>query len=196
MRTSSVDIEHRRFIYQEPDTKSVHSTIVSNTTRGDGLKNEDGAAVENENESTINVKKEASFPLYFSQSESESILQITSEIKNKLEFLLRGTSESQAVGVLADNLELTRTGNNQSSSPAKNTNAPSSTTNSGTTKTNRRSIKTPVEESKKVDNTAATLEDEGGEEEVKEPTVKVNHYKEMGLENTSIVKRIAAQIGM
>ena len=36
---------------------------------------------------------------------------------------------------------------------------------------------------------------EEGEEEKKEPKIRVNHYKEMGLEETSIVRKIASVVG-
>ncbi len=50
---------------------------------------------------------------------------------------------------------------------------------------------------KKLDNEDKDQEAavEEGEEEKKEAKIRVNHYKEMGLEETSIVRKIASVVG-
>ena len=48
----------------------------------------------------------ATFPIFFTEAESESINEVTAEITNKLEFLFRGTAEAPAVGNLAENISL------------------------------------------------------------------------------------------
>ena len=52
------------------------------------------------------VEKEVEYPIYFTQEDSEEIFKLSVDIKERLDFLFRGTSEAPAVGSLADNLTL------------------------------------------------------------------------------------------
>lgn len=111
-------------------------------------------------------------PFFFTPSESKDILDMTENINHKLDSLFRGTTDSPAVGNLAENLSLPST-------------PPMSPKGQIVPKSNKK------EKASKVP------KDEGDdeEEEKKEPKAKVNHYKEMGLEETSIVRKIAGVVG-
>ena len=84
LRTSSVNIDDRRFLFQDLGTE-----VTLSSGRGE---NED-----------LEAKK---FPVCFSNKESEPINQMTDEINKKLEFLFRGTTDVPAVGSLASNISL------------------------------------------------------------------------------------------
>lgn len=48
------------------------------------------------------AKEEEVYPIYFTQAESEAIAERSTIVYNKLEFVLKGTSVTAAVGVLSD----------------------------------------------------------------------------------------------
>jgi len=111
-------------------------------------------------------------PFFFTTSESKDILDMTESINHKLDSLFRGTTDSPAVGNLAENLSLPGT-------------PPMSPKGQVALKSNKK------EKASKV----SKEENEDEEEEKKEPKAKVNHYKEMGLEETSVVRKIAGVVG-
>ena len=93
---------------------------------------------------------------------------------------MRGTSEAAAVGLLGENLDLPSSGaTNTSTLPKKGSSA---------------NLNPP--KLLKKNTIAEPPAGDENEEEKKEVPVKVNHYKEMGLEDTSIIKRIANQVGL
>ena len=93
---------------------------------------------------------------------------------------MRGTSEAAAVGLLGENLDLPSSG----------------ATNTGTLPKKGSSANLSAPKLLKKNTIAEPAAGDENEEEKKEVPVKVNHYKEMGLEDTSIIKRIANQVGL
>ena len=90
MRTSSVDINERRFIYKELGEIQRQSTFdtvaVSAFEEGTGLPASPRAA---------------SFPIHLSISESESLFELNQAISDKLTFVMKNVGEAPAIGSLA-----------------------------------------------------------------------------------------------
>ena len=82
LRTSAVNINDRRFLFTD--------LLGGDTVDKESLETE-----------------QANFPIYFTTNESEEIINMTTDIQNKIEFLTRGTTEAQTIGVLSDqNIDL------------------------------------------------------------------------------------------
>ena len=162
LRSSSVGIVDRRFLYQDIGLGSNQGTTL---TSGAGEPDVEPQAEE---------KKQgvAKMPFFFTASESKDILDMTESINHKLDSLFRGTVDSPAVGNLAENLSLPQT-------------PPMSPKGQVAPKLSKK------EKPSKV----AKEENDDEEEEKKEPKAKVNHYKELGLEETGIVRKIAGVVG-
>jgi hypothetical protein len=96
LRTSAVDINARRFIFNDGQSiaSSANNTVTdaTNETKIDEEKKQ--------------IVEEDKFPVYFSAKESEPINKLTKEIMQKVEYLLKGTIDAPAVGNLADNVRL------------------------------------------------------------------------------------------
>ena len=82
LRTSQVEIDDRRFLYQD-----LSSNLQAMSS--DSFKEERKAQT-------------ASFPIYFTREESEPILTMSENISAKITSLIRGTTESSLVGLLTD----------------------------------------------------------------------------------------------
>lgn len=52
------------------------------------------------------LKKDVIYPIYLSQNDSEEVFKISVGIREKLDFLLRGTTDAPAVGNFAKNIAL------------------------------------------------------------------------------------------
>ena len=52
------------------------------------------------------VEKEVNYPIYFSEEDSEEVFKLSVGIKERLDFLFRGTSEASAIGNFAEQLSL------------------------------------------------------------------------------------------
>lgn len=90
-RTASINIENRRFLYNDMGANEEDAQS-SPEAKSPEVPEEDGS---------LASKAEGKYPVWFSESESEPILEMTLAIKAKLEFLVRGTTEGPAVGNLA-----------------------------------------------------------------------------------------------
>ena len=107
-----------------------------------------------------------------------------------LESLLRGTSDTPAIGNFAENISLPG-GKSDPSTPKK---APPLARKKSTA-----TAKAQAAQNAQADNANNPADDQPEEtkdaDDRKEPKPKVNHYKEMGLEDTSILRRIAGVVG-
>ena len=52
------------------------------------------------------LKKDVTYPIYLTEVDSEEVFKISVGIKERLDFLFRGTTEASAIGNFANNIAL------------------------------------------------------------------------------------------